>query len=103
ELDEFIAGLGLDEAEQARIEPILRESIPKSLGFVTRSIEKMDSLLGGLLRLSRLGRTAVCFENLDMRLLMSNIIASVTYQIESAGARVEVDPSLAPCLGGSVQ
>jgi signal transduction histidine kinase len=103
ELDEFMAGLGLDEAEQARIEPILRESIPKSLGFITRSIEKMDSLLGGLLRLSRLGRTAVCFETLDMSLLISNIIASVTYQIESAGARVEVAPSLAPCLGDSVQ
>jgi signal transduction histidine kinase len=103
ELDEFMAGLGLDEAEQACIEPILRENIPKSLGFITRSIEKMDSLLGGLLRLSRLGRTAVCFETLDMSLLISNIIASVTYQIESAGARVEVAPSLAPCLGDSVQ
>lgn len=103
ELDEFMAGLALDEARQARIEPILRESIPKSLGFITRSIEKMDSLLSGLLRLSRLGRTALCFENLDMCLLISNIIASVTYQIESAGARVVVAPVLAPCLGDSVQ
>ncbi|MDR3579199.1 MAG: HAMP domain-containing sensor histidine kinase [Oryzomonas sp.] len=103
ELDEFMAGLGLDASEQARIEPILRESIPKSLGFITRSIEKMDSLLGGLLRLSRMGRTAVCFETLDMRFLISNIIASITYQIESAGARVEVNPSLDPCLGDSVQ
>ena len=103
DLDEFMAGLALDEAQQTLVEPILRESIPKSLGFITRSIEKMDSLLGGLLRLSRLGRTALCFESLDMRLLMSNIIASVTYQIESTGARVEVAPSLAPCLGDSVQ
>ncbi|MGD0585761.1 MAG: sensor histidine kinase [Oryzomonas sp.] len=103
ELDDFIAGLGLDEAELNRIEPILKESVPKSLGFITRSIEKMDSLLGGLLRLSRLGRTAVCFETLDMHLLISNSIASVAYQIESAGARVEVAPSLDPCLGDSVQ
>jgi len=103
ELDVFLAGLALDGVQQACIEPILRESIPKSLDFITRSIEKMDSLLGGLLRLSRLGRTAICFEKLDMRLLMSNIIASVTYQIESTGARVEVAPSLAPCLGDSVQ
>jgi signal transduction histidine kinase len=103
ELDEFMAGLDLDESEQAHIEPILRESIPKSLGFITRSIEKMDSLLGGLLRLSRMGRTAVCFETLDMHVLIANIIASVTYQIESAGARVEVDPALIPCLGDSVQ
>jgi len=103
DLDEFMAGLDLDEAQKARIEPILRESIPKSLGFITRSIEKMDSLLNGLLRLSRLGRTALCFETLDMRLVISNIIASVTYQIESTGSRVEVAPLLAPCLGDSVQ
>ncbi len=65
----------------------------------------MDNLLGGLspVKLSRLGRTAICFETLDMSLLISNIIASVTYQIESSGARVEVDPSLDPCLGDSVQ
>ncbi|KAB0665446.1 hypothetical protein F6V25_10235 [Oryzomonas japonica] len=103
ELDEFMAGLALDGAQQARIEPVLRETIPKSLGFITRSIEKMDSLLNGLLRLSRLGRTAICFETLDMRLVMSNIIASVTYQIESTGARVEVAPLLHPCIGDSVQ
>ncbi|GFE62416.1 ATP-binding protein [Geobacter sp. AOG2] len=103
DLDELMAELAMDEAQQARVELILRESIPKSLGFITRSIEKMDSLLGGLLRLSRLGRTALCFETLDMRLLISNIIASVTYQIESTGAQVEVAPWLAPCLGDSVQ
>lgn len=103
ELDGLMAGLGLDEADQVRIGPILRESIPKSLGFITRSVEKMDGLLGGLLRLSRLGRTAVCFETLDMSLLISNIIASITFQIEAAGALVEVAPSLDPCVGDSVQ
>jgi len=103
ELEGFIAGSGLSEAEQARVEPILRESIPKSLGFITRSIEKMDNLLGGLLRLSRMGRMAVCFETLDMCKVMANIIATAAYQIESAGARVEIDPKLDPCLGDNVQ
>ncbi|QEM67092.1 PAS domain S-box protein [Geobacter sp. FeAm09] len=103
ELDEFMAGLVLDEAQRARIEPIFRETIPRALGFITRSIEKMDSLLNGLLRLSRLGRTAICFETLDMRQLLSNIIASITYQIESAGARVELALLLHPCVGDSVQ
>ncbi len=102
EIDQIIATLALEEQELKLLHPIIRESIPKSLGFITNSIEKMDTLLSGLLRLSRLGRAALCYETLDIQAIMLKIEASLTYQIEAAGARIE-HGFLAPCLADAVQ
>ena len=102
ELERIIDGLGLEERQRAQFDPFLKESIPKSLGFITGSAERMDALLNGLLRLSRLGRAALCFERLDMRPILAKIVSSMTYQIESTGSTVELEP-LAPCLADAMQ
>ena len=102
ELERVIDGLGLEERQRAQFEPFLRESIPKSLGFITGSAERMDGLLNGLLRLSRLGRAALCFEKLDMDAILAKIVSSMTYQIESTGSVVELG-HLAPCLADAMQ
>jgi len=102
EIDDIISALELPREAMERLSPILSASIPKSLGFITSSVEKMDALLSGLLRLSRLGRAAICFEQLDMRVLVSNIIESMAFQIESASATMKVD-ELAGCLADRVQ
>jgi signal transduction histidine kinase len=81
---------------------LLTENMPRSIEFITGSVEKMDCLLSGLLRLSRLGRAAITIENLDMNLVMSKITNSLAYQVESSGAKISVD-WLLPCLGDSVQ
>lgn len=102
ELDGIISSGPLRSAARKNMESIIRENIPKSLGFITSSIEKMDVLLNGLLRLSRLGRAAVCFETLDMKPLMSKIVTSMTHQLELANGRIEIR-RLDPCSGDSVQ
>jgi signal transduction histidine kinase len=102
DLERIIDELGPDAWQRARFEPILRESIPKSLGFIAGSAERMDSLLTGLLRLSRLGKAALCFERLDMQAILAKIVSSMTYQIEATGSVVELG-TLAPCLADAVQ
>lgn len=102
EIDRTISALDLGEQENDHLRPILRERIPKALDFIVGSIEKMDNLLNGLLRLSRLGSSAINYETLDILAVMSKIVASMTYQIESAGAMVEVG-QLAPCVADAVQ
>jgi len=84
------------------LQQLLKETMPRSVEYITGSVEKMDSLLSGLLRLSRLGRAAITIENLDMNLLMSKITNSLAFQIESAGARITVE-NLLPCAGDAVQ
>ena len=81
---------------------LVREDIPRSLGFITSSIEKMDGLLGGLLRLSRLGRASLCFATVDMNTLMADVVASLTWQIEKTGARIKVN-DLPPCHTDAIQ
>jgi PAS domain S-box-containing protein len=80
----------------------INQTIAKSLRFITSSVEKMDTLLGGLLRLSRLGRKALKHETIDMDRLVEDVVSSMTYQVQKAGGAVEVEPLL-PCAGDPVQ
>lgn len=102
EIDMIISGLDLSVEAKAELHQILSVSIPKSLGFITSSVEKMDGLLNGLLRLSRLGRAAICFEQLDMQMIISKIMESMAFQIEAASATVRVG-ELVGCLADGVQ
>lgn len=102
EIEGIVSTLELSGEARERLSQIISVSIPKSLGFITSSVEKMDSLLSGLLRLSRLGRAAICFEQLDMRKLVSSIIESMAFQIESASATIKVG-ELAGCVADRVQ
>jgi signal transduction histidine kinase len=90
ELETLSAELTMDDEQRQRMERILRETIPKSLGFITGSVVKMDVILKGLLRLSRLGRVALCFEALDMQTIMEKIVSSMAYQVDMASARIEI-------------
>lgn len=101
-LNKTLAETELPLEKRDELLPLLTESMPRSIEFITGSVEKMDSLLSGLLRLSRLGRAAITIENLDMHLLISKIINSLAYQIESTGARIRFD-KLLPCRGDAVQ
>jgi signal transduction histidine kinase len=62
----------------------------------------MDSLLSGLLRLSRLGRAALNMKQLDMNKLMSDVVASFEFQVKEMGATLEVE-ELPPCMGDETQ
>ena len=80
----------------------IQGSIGKSLHFITSSVEKMDTLLGGLLRLSRLGRKALKHDRVDMNGLVEDVVNAMTYQLRQSGGEIEVEPLL-PCLGDAVQ
>lgn len=101
-LQQLINDLPISDDSRPALTQLLSEAMPRSLGFVTGSAEKMDSLLSGLLRLSRLGRSALTIENLDMNRVMGKIADSVAYQLEASGARLLIEPLL-PCLGDEIQ
>ncbi len=77
---------------------IFGESIPTAVRFIRTSGEKMNSLINGMLKVSRSGRTLLHLESLDMAHLLDAVIASLSFQIREASARVEVDP-LPDCRG----
>ena len=82
--------------------PALKEDIPEALQYILTSISKMDSLLSGLLRLSRLGRAALNIKNLDMNKLVLDISKSFEYQVKEKGVMLKID-KLPSCLGDETQ
>ena len=78
----------------------LKEGIPQALDFIGTSVSKIDSILNGLLRLSRLGRQAPIIMPVDMNVFMTNIAQSMQLQIREAGAIFEIE-HLPPCQADS--
>lgn len=77
-------------------------TIPQALKFINAGVIKMETLLAGLLRYSRLGRVALMIRPLNMNGMLADILAAMKFQLDEAGAEVSVDP-LPTCLGDSVQ
>ncbi len=77
---------------------LLTQDIPEALGFITAGASKMDALLQGLLRVSRLGRTVMCHGEIDTNNLIRSVLAATEYQLKEAGVHVTVD-DLPHCFG----
>jgi light-regulated signal transduction histidine kinase (bacteriophytochrome) len=77
-------------------------AIPQALKFINAGITKMESLLAGLLRYSRLGRVALAIRPLNMNGMLAEILAAMKFQLDEAGAIVSIS-ELPTCLGDSVQ
>jgi PAS domain S-box-containing protein len=90
------------EALRAASWPILRERMPSALGYIVASANKMDSLINGLLRISRLGRVQLNAVNIDMNNLLESVLASQEHQVRQAKATIVVD-RLPACWGDPSQ
>ncbi len=86
----------------AALKQPLEVSIPQALRFINAGVQKMDTLLSGLLRYSRLGRVALNLRPLNMNGLIAEVTTAMTFQLDEARAEVQVDP-LPICVGDHVQ
>lgn len=100
-LKHTLADTPVTEIPKAMV-PFLEEDIPEALRFIRTSASKMNTLLAGLLHLSRSGRAAVNIEPLDMNRLISLVITATKFQIKEVGATLEVD-NLPECMGDAAQ
>jgi two-component system, chemotaxis family, sensor kinase Cph1 len=86
----------------AQLKQPTRVTIPQALRFINAGVAKMESLLAGLLRYSRLGRVALTIKPLNMNGMISEILAAMKFQLDEARAEVSVE-ALPVCEGDSVQ
>jgi len=88
-------------ATPPELKQVLDVTIPQALRFIGAGVTKMDILLAGLLRYSRLGRVTMSIVPLEMNGLLAEILAAMRFQLNEAKADVQIGP-LPACLGDSV-
>jgi len=84
------------------IAPLVEQDIPEALQYIQAGVAKIDTLLSGLLRYSRLGRAALRPEPLNMNRMLAGILQVMEFQVHGSGATVHVD-KLPPCIGDATQ
>jgi light-regulated signal transduction histidine kinase (bacteriophytochrome) len=89
-------------AADQELRELLRQDIPESLEYIQAGVTKIDMLLAGFLRYSRLGKAALRIERLDMNGLLQSITQAMEFQIKKAAAVLRIDP-LPACLGDATQ
>lgn len=102
DLRDMLNGAAVPDALRQDVMALLEGDIGEDLHYILTSIAKMDTLLAGLLKLSRLGRAALTIEPLDMNALIAQVVAACEFQIKEAGVSLDVAP-LPPCRGDVVQ
>jgi two-component system, chemotaxis family, sensor kinase Cph1 len=86
----------------AEMEPLVKTTIPRALRFIEQGVAKMDALLAGFLRFSRLGNAAMELRPVDMNTTVKSILGAMTYQIQQSNADVRV-ADLPFCMGDATQ
>jgi len=102
EIRELFEHVDMCRSGRLRLDEILDIEIPQSLGFISSSAKRIDSLLDGLLKLSRIARAPLVVGPLDMNELVGGILRNLEKQIQDTDAVVTVD-RLPKCNADSIQ
>ncbi len=85
-----------------KLSAILEQALPDSLAFIFSSSSRIDALISGLLKLSRLGRAALKIERLDVKKIIANVLSAIEYHIKEKGIKLEIE-DLPDCRGDETQ
>lgn len=101
-LGKLLSDMQMPDDVRGLIDKHMQEESLESIDFIVRSAEKMDALLAGLLRVSRMGRAVLEVKRLDMNKLVEEVIKGMQYQIAERSVDVVVD-DLPGCMGDRSQ
>ncbi len=88
--------------QDPQLKLLLGEDIPEALEFIQAGVARMDALLSGFLRYSRLGRAALKLEPLNVSAMLAEIAKAMEFQFKQAGARLRLEP-LPEGVGDAIQ
>ena len=101
-LQALLEGERLSKETDKELEYLFQTDIPESLSFIIAGNRKMDVLLNGLLKLSRIGAAQITTSRLDMNKIFREIIDGFRFIIQEGQVQVLVDPSVPDCYGDRV-
>ena len=73
---------GMSAGDRERLQLALQKDLPEALGFIDSSVTRMDSLINAILRLSRMGRSPLQLETIDLADLVEKLFQSVAHQVQ---------------------
>jgi len=82
--------------------PTLKKDTSKTIKYILQSVYKLNSLLTGLVEVSRIGRIELTIEELDMNELISNILDTFKYHIEDKKVNIILS-ELPNCYGDKLR
>lgn len=87
-LDPVLPQMG--EAQRSAVTAALQEEIPEAINFIEHSVARIDSFVGAILKLSRLGRRILKLESIDMNALVQEALKPLADQIAQRQIKVTV-------------
>lgn len=97
-INSIILNCNLINEEKLVLEKLVTEGIPKTLDFIFTNVTKMDTLINGLLQISRTGRIKMIIKKIDMNHLLKMISASFNFQISELQAKIMLN-NIEDCYG----
>ena len=98
DIDEIINNNTDVQLIREKTEFYFEKDISESLNFIFSSTEKMENLLTGLLKLSRMGRFTLTIEEINMNELCKEVASNFEYKIQELGIQLKIN-QLPPCQG----
>lgn len=88
----------VDQELKQKLSTITDEQIPKALQYIFTGTAKMDTLIKGLLQISRIGKEDMNIQKVNMNELVGNIIKGTQFQLNETQSKIMVE-SLPECYG----
>jgi len=85
------AGESLPTKSKQQAVAAINEDLPEALDFIDASVVKMERLIHAILKLSRLGRRELDFDQLDVNSMLEDILKSFAYEINSRNIKVSLE------------
>jgi PAS domain S-box-containing protein len=94
--------LDSQNSEQSKLAKLTGDDIPKSIKFILTNVQKMDTLINGLLQLSRTGRIALNLNKVDMNELIHTVLSQYNFELTEFNVNLHLGKML-DCYGDQNQ
>ncbi len=81
---------GTEQTDRKELNLLLNDDVPEAIEFIQAGVAKIDILLAGFLRFSRLGRAALKIEPLDMNAMLASIAQTMEFQFKQTGTTLRI-------------
>lgn len=98
EIRQLSSGKQLAEEDVVRLGALLNKEVPESIDYILSGVTKIDALLSGFLKFSRLGKVEPQLALTPVDKIVRNILSSMEFQMKELHAEVTVS-NLPDCLG----